>query len=307
MPRRLLASVAALVVVPIGVEWLIAYIKNEQYRVDRAAVVLGVLTLVLAFLWILRFMGRRLSLLLELAMVILGLVVTSTGIFSFVAPPDQRTGLSVIVVCLGLAITSVGGYAIYLEKTGIDFFFAVRKALQKGAVHHVGAGQEQTVLTKFPSFSTSDEEVANLCRSQMNADDLHFVGYYVGGDCRFHVDVLDRPALNRFFRGDDREQRREAYERAGRQLDWIMSRLNVYMRRLDGGILIRTVLDIEQGALYYYWIDRNVYLTGLTMDQSKVLVADEKLRRLANAIGHLPRGGLYPAEPSIQQVVAQGE
>jgi hypothetical protein len=83
-----------------------------------------------------------------------------------------------------------------------------------------------------------------------------------------------------------------------------MSRLNVYMRRLDGGVLVRTVLDIEQGALYYYWIDRNVYLTGLTMDQSKVLVADEKLRRLANALGRLPRGGTYSGE-IIQQVVGQ--
>lgn len=74
-------------------------------------------------------------------------------------------------------------------------------------------------------------------------------------------------------------------------MSWIVTRLDSYMRRLEGGILIRTVLDVEQGALYYYWIDRNVYLTGLTMDQSKVLVADEKLRTLVNAVGHLPRGG----------------
>ena len=302
MPRRLLASVAALVVVPIGVEWLIAYIKNEQYRLGRAAVVLGVVTLALVLLWALRFMARRLSLLLELAMVILGLAITSTGILSLVARADQRAGLSVIVVCLGLTISGVAGYAIYLERTGVDFFLAAPKAIQKGTVHHIGDGE--AILTKFPSFSASDDEVANLCRSRMSADDLHFVGYYVDGICRFHLDVLDSPTLNRFFRGHDRDQRRITYERSGRQLDWIMSRLNVYMRRLDGGILIRTVLDVEQGALYYYWIDRNVYLTGLTLDQSKVLVGDEKLRRLANAIGHLPRGGSYPAEP-MQQVVTQ--
>jgi hypothetical protein len=126
------------------------------------------------------------------------------------------------------------------------------------------------------------------CRAEVNADDLHFIAYYVDGECRFHLDVLDNPALNRFFRGLGRDQRRSAYERAGRQLDWIMARLNVYMRRLDGGILIRTVLDVEQGGLYWYWIDRNVYLTGLTLDQLKVLVTDEKLRRLANSIGVLP-------------------
>jgi len=293
-----------LVAVPIGVEWLISYIKNEPYHLGRAAVVLGVAVLALILLWTLRLMGRRLSILLELAMVTLGLAITSTGILGLVARPEQRAELSLVVVCLGLTITSTAGYTIYLEKTGVDFFFATPRTVQRGVVHHIGDSATQTVLIKFPLFSTTDDEVANLCRSQMNADDLHFVGYYVDGSCRFHVDVLDSPALNRFFRGQGRDQRRLSYERAGRQLDWIMSRLNVYVRRLDGGILIRTVLDIEQGALYYYWIARNVYLTGLTMDQSKVLVADEKLRRLANTIGHLPRGGPYPAEP-IQQVVAQ--
>jgi hypothetical protein len=83
-----------------------------------------------------------------------------------------------------------------------------------------------------------------------------------------------------------------------------MSKLNVCARRLDGGILIRTVLDVEQGALYYYRIDRNGYLTGITMDRSRVLVTDEKLRRLTNEIGHLPRGGTYQAEP-VQQVIGQ--
>jgi hypothetical protein len=304
MLLRLLASVAALVMVPIGVEWVIAYIKNEQYRLDRAAVVLGVVILVMVLLWTLRSVGRRLSLLLELAMVVLGLVIAGTGVLSLVVRAEQRADLSIIVVCLGLSISAMASYAVYLERTGADFFLAAPKTVHTGAVHHLSGGHEPTVLTKFASFSASDDEVANLCLPRMSADDLHFVGYYVDGICRFHLDVLDSPTLNRFFRGYDRNQRRVVYERAGRQLDWIMSKLNVYMRRLDGGVLIRTILDVEHGALYFYWIDRNVYLTGLTMDQSKVLIADEKLRRLTNAIGRLPRGGSYPAEP-IQQVVTQ--
>jgi hypothetical protein len=212
------------------------------------------------------------------------------------------------VVCLGLATTSIAAYAIYLERTGADVFLAVPKKDENRPAQLVRDAQRHQLLTTLPSFSPGDEEVVTLCRDQLSADDVHFIGYYVNGDCRFHLDVLDSTTLNRFFRGLDRNHRRLAYERAGRQLDWVISRLNTYMRRLDGGILVRTVLDVEQGALYYYWIDQNVYLTGLTMDQPKVLIADEKLRRLANAIGHLPRGGSYPeSSPIMMQVIAQDD
>lgn len=51
------------------------------------------------------------------------------------------------------------------------------------------------------------------------------------------------------------------------------------------------------------WIDEAVYLTGVTMDQVKVLEADEKLRRLANAAGLLPRGRI-PYGQAIRQVEA---
>jgi hypothetical protein len=117
---------------------------------------------------------------------------------------------------------------------------------------------------------------------------------------------LENDILNRFFRNFSRNDRRQTYELAGRQLAWTVQRLNTYLRRLQGGILIRTVLDVEQGALYYCWLDRDVYLIGVTMDQPRVLIADEKLRLLANSIGLLPRGGTYshPPQSSIQQVIA---
>ncbi len=161
----------------------------------------------------------------------------------------------------------------------------------------------RVTLTKYLSFDASDEEVVELSRAQVHPDDVHFLGYYVNGSCRFHLDVLDDPQLNQCFRGADREQRRSSYERAGRQLHWIISRLNIYVQQLDGGILIRSVLDVEEGGLYHYWIARNVQLIGVTMYQSKVLEADEKLRHLANAIGRLPRGGT-PYQDTKRQIIS---
>ncbi|MGH3881122.1 MAG: hypothetical protein ACRDSK_29200 [Actinophytocola sp.] len=302
MHRRILAAMVAMVAVPVGVEWLIAYIKDENYQLGRAGIVLGVVVVAAVLVGTLQFMTRRLSLILDIAMVVLGVAITTTGILSLVARSEQRTELAILVVCLGLVLSGVAGYAVVLDRTGGEFALVATRGTSRGSVHHLGDDSAPTTLTKFRACSPSDDEVAELCRPQMNADDLHFVGYYVDNACRFHLDVLDDVRLNRFFRGEGRELRRLQYERAGRQLEWVMSKLNAYARRLDGGILVRTVLDVEQGALYYYWIDRNVYLTGITMNQSKVLVTDEKLRRLANKIGHLPRGGTDQAEP-IQQVV----
>lgn len=85
----------------------------------------------------------------------------------------------------------------------------------------------------------------------LSPDDLHFIGYFVNGRCRFHVDILDDWQLNRFFRRSSRDERRRSYERVSRQLDLTMKRLSSYLRRLQGGILIRTVLDLKQGALFY--------------------------------------------------------
>lgn len=73
------------------------------------------------------------------------------------------------------------------------------------------------------------------------------------------------------------------------------------MSRLEGGIFIRTILDVEQGSLSYYYIDKDVYLIGVTLDQSQVLAVDEKLRFLANEIGLLPRGWVF-REETHQQV-----
>jgi len=53
--------------------------------------------------------------------------------------------------------------------------------------------------------------------------------------------------------------------------------------------------------MFYYWIDKNVYLVGISIIQSEVLSADRRLRNLANCIGHLPRGDT--SEPFVDQEV----
>jgi hypothetical protein len=300
---RALAAFIVLVVVPVSAELLMSHAQGVPYNATRAAAVLGGIVAVSLLLLVLRRSARRLQLLLEFSVLFAGLGTATTGLVAaMMAAADVFT---VTVTCLGLLIATIAAYATYVQLSGADLVFATHGRTQIKEAHEFDEGTHSSLLVKFGSFEPADEEVVALCRWHVHSDDLHFVGYYVNGSCRFHLDALENQELNRFFRRLGRGQLRSKYELAGRQLEWIVSRLDVYLRRLDGGILIRTVLDVERGAICHYWIDEHVYLIGVTLDQAKVLVTDEKLRRLANAIGLLPRGGslALPVEPHIRQVV----
>jgi hypothetical protein len=300
---RALAAFIVLAVLPTGAELLISHARGAPYNPARAAAVLGGVIAVCLLLLALRRFARRLQLLLEFSILLAGLGVVTTGLSAVVTAAADVFAVS--VTSLGLLIVSVAAYAIFVQLRGADLVFATHGRTQIREAHEFDEPTHASLVVKFQSFEPADEEVVTLCRGYVHPDDLHFVGYYVNGRCRFHLDALESPDLNRFFRRLGRGQLRSKYELAGRQLDWIVSRLDVYLRRLDGGILIRTVLDVERGAICHYWIDEHVYLIGVTMDQAKVLATDEKLRRLANAIGLLPRGGslAFPVEPRIRQVV----
>lgn len=113
---------------------------------------------------------------------------------------------------------------------------------------------------------------------------LHFIAYYVKRELIFHADVLSHPSLNRYFLQVEREERRKIYEQAGRQLDWLTRELNVYLKKIEGGVLIRSVLDVEKGAVYYYLIDTDVHIMGVTLMQNRVDATDEKMTRIVEAV-----------------------
>lgn len=301
---RLAGSLITLVAIPVCVELLISYIKGDSYSLPRASVVLAAVAVVLVLAMAARAFSRQLRIAFELAMLTLGLATTAAGILAMVAETPRVAGaLDITVVCLGLLVSVFAGLGLYVDRHGTELAFAIKARDRAQLTEKFSVDDYQVTVVKYPSFGSSEDEVVDLCRERVSPGDVHFIGYYVNGSCRFHVDVLDNPQLNRFFRGQDRAQRRSSYERSGRQLHWIISRLNIYTRQLDGGVLIRTVLDVEEGGLYHYWIARNVQLIGVTMHQSKVLEADEKLRHLANSIGNLPRGAAS-GQGFIPQVVS---
>jgi hypothetical protein len=302
-----ITALVGLVAAPIGVEAAICWVKDEPYSFRRAGVVLGFVVLAIVVLVLLGLFASKLRRILEVALLITGVAAVSAGVAIVVRGSGGIAELGVAVTGIGLLTTALAGSALYVAVTGVALNLAARpnRDAQTDVVY--GEAGHRIVVRRFSRFASDDEEVLALCKSVMNPDDVHFLGYYVAGKCRFHIDTLDDGTLSRFLRGVNREVRRSVYERAGRQLSWVMDELNTYTKKLDGGILIRTILDVEQGALYYYWIGDGVYLTAVTMDQSKVLDADEKLRRLANKVGVLPRGASQVTlpHPRVPQVITQ--
>jgi hypothetical protein len=130
-------------------------------------------------------------------------------------------------------------------------------------------------------------------------DGLHYVAYHDGGSGAAVADILDHPALGRFFRGPTPAQRRERYRRMSELLPGLVRRVNGTLRAVMRGEVLRLVLDVEQGALYFHSLGRRRFLIGVTLDQSRVAAADETMSGLAAALGapDAPAGG-PSAEPA---------
>ncbi|MFH0522029.1 hypothetical protein ACHBTE_33285 [Streptomyces sp. M41] len=294
--RLTMVGLATGVIAPISVEALIAYIKGENYSFARALIVLGVISLAALVLLVIRSSSRNLRTSLDVSLFLAGLATFGVGTANVVdSAGDGSSALAKAwgVVFLGILVLTLAIYSHVVSRNGSALLLATR---QSPAPKEVEQFNVDSVLTvhRFDDYQDADREVEEYCRQALDPQDLQFIGYYVDGRCRFHVDALEAATLNPYFRRSSRADRRLAYERSGRQLDWLIENLDVYMQHLSGGILIRVVFDVEQGALYYCNIDEGTYIMGVTMIQDEVLVADEKIRHLANELGHLPRAGAPP-------------
>ena len=180
----------------------------------------------------------------------------------------------------GVFVFSVG---IYL-KTDADRPSALRPGPKHVAQERFQLNGADAVLRRFRDFGAGTNRLVDICRPEVHPADLHFVAYYVEGACRFHLDVLEDSAVDRFFDQATPDGRREHYLQQARYLYRLMNGLNDSFREIDAGILLRVVLDVERGALYYYWIDEKRFIIGVTLDQEMVDQADRKMVRLVDGI-----------------------
>jgi hypothetical protein len=139
--------------------------------------------------------------------------------------------------------------------------------------------------TQLPPYvvNKGDEpdEIAGPCSLVLNPENVHYIAFFRDAECTFTADILRHEGLNPYFVGIGREERRSVYQRIGKLLYLVTGQLDHSLAQLLGGQLVRTVLDVEAGALYYMRISDREFLVGVTMDQSRVAVADRQLAELA--------------------------
>ncbi|MBB6350313.1 hypothetical protein FHU36_006885 [Nonomuraea muscovyensis] len=269
------------------------YIEREDYSVSRAITVIGVITALAALALVLGRIRARLPVLLVAAMT---MTAVAEGVLGFVAafgPVWWQGGLRAEL--LGLTTAGVSAFTV---ATGVYLMLLYGKGLYlphlvspygpaPTATKRKVIGESEILIRTVPGEGASLEKALDVCVAMLDQNDLHFVGYFTSERCRFYADVLDDADLAHFFHDTTQEQRRELYLRAGKQLQWLNTRLDRQFTEIESGVLIRTVLDVERGALYFYWIDSGRYLLGVTLDQRKVDVADDKMAQLVDIIrGH---------------------
>ncbi|MCO6003636.1 hypothetical protein NE236_01470 [Actinoallomurus purpureus] len=126
---------------------------------------------------------------------------------------------------------------------------------------------------------TDDAQVELLSRV-VDPSILHYLAYHHGAK-EFAVDYFDHATTARFFGHITSQERRRFYLKWGRRFPQLAAELAQVMRTVAGGRLLRVVLDVEQGAIYYVRLSAGRHLIGVTLDQSKVVAADDRVGRLA--------------------------
>lgn len=148
---------------------------------------------------------------------------------------------------------------------------------------HTGHGTPKQLL-RAPDAPAA-HRIATACADAVGSENLHLAAYYAGDELVAAADVLDDPRLRPFFTNITPETRRRFYFSFGRELSSTVRRLSRILTPVLGGRLLRLVLDVEQGAIYYYRLSPGRYLVGVTLIQSSVDHADLRMAQLATDCG----------------------
>jgi hypothetical protein len=290
---RIAVVLSTFVLVPVLLEILAWYIEGEDYSVSRALTVVSVVA-ALALIALLASSARgRLPVMLVTALTAAAVVELALGFAAGFGPVLfgwRLTGELLGLVMIGLSVFTVltGGYLLILYRRGLYVpYLEAGGGSRPTATKRKVIGESEILIRTLPDLSPAMETALGSCVSMVDQEDLHFVAFFGEQGCCFYTDVLDDADLRHYFHDTSPEARRISYLGLGRQLDWLAGRLGSHLRAVESGTVIRTVLDLERGALFHYWVDTGRYLAGVTLDQHKVDVADDKMAKLVDMIrGH---------------------
>lgn len=129
----------------------------------------------------------------------------------------------------------------------------------------------------------ADQRVASLFLDLVHPSDLQLVAHCRSGQVELSVDQLSDPQLGPYFQEISVTERRLFYQNLCRQFPIVVRKLGRMAASATDSKVERVVLDVEQGAIYYYRIRPGEYLVGVTIDQRQVAQADDKIAKIALA------------------------
>jgi hypothetical protein len=292
--------ILAVFVIPAPFEIVTAIVKKEQYDFGRLAVVVVALLVLALALSMLRARRVYVQSIVGYYLVVVGAAFTALGVaVTFddkltnglpAWSPAVSTAVSALAPALGLLIIASGGYLIREQ------IRRAREELDTEGPSNIASPKTIKVNGANASLWTSDVYLENpaapgmveLSKKYLSTTDLHFIAYYTeDNECLFYLDFLDEDGMAHFNVADT-PLRRKQYEHHGRHIRYIVNKLDKRFKELRSGILVRTILDVEKGAIYFYKLRSEGFLIGVTLDQSQVDPTDRKLSQLSGElVSHL--------------------
>jgi len=169
--------------------------------------------------------------------------------------------------------------------------FRVRHSLS-GKDEYEGGDSSESKQVTYLQPSDSDFRAspqARLFAEALHPDHLHYVAIFRKGRVAVGADIFEDRALAPFFQKATPELRRVGYGELLRQVELQSDRLRQILETIRSRRLIRLVLDVAQGAIYFMPLGEDDCLVGVTLNQGQVDRADAEFRALYT---HLKKSGI---------------
>jgi hypothetical protein len=303
-----LAAILTVLLSGIAVEVVLAFVRDEPLNLARLATLGGIVAAMIGVLTLTQRRAVSLRTVVAGGLLVMGLAMAVLGVVALAS--DAAFTNTTIANVVGMTMTSAGvvvmlsGVYVAIERRPVlPVDAAAYEPIEPEATKPLHRGDPAGTVTTYAGFTAHTERIVDLCASELSRDDLHFVAYYIDGACRFSVDVLNDRALDSFYDEVGREVRRHKYEEHGRFIHDQVVAFDRRFDKIDAGALIRVVLDVEKGAYFYFVLEKNRFLVGVTMDQERVDEADGKMVRLVDkvraSLGHRLQSDLNRPAPAV--------
>ncbi|GAA1408606.1 hypothetical protein [Catellatospora coxensis] len=291
----ILASTIAL---PLIFEILLALLGDEPFNFGRAAVAVVIVGLTAGGLYIARpgwlnvQRARGAFLILAgLGSAIHGFLVTAA--YDLFKSDFVQDVVGMLTLLLGVTTFAIGCFYFRVED--------VQEVIENPKTTTLPA--EEIAISTVPGSyhaDSTDRALLEACRDALSVERLHYIALYEPPDGQPDAPAQRIFSVDAFEQGKYRvrqltpHQRRELYHTYGQRIIDRHPALNEELAALYTGNLTRTVLDVEQGAIYHHEISRNPHrhLIAVTLDQEHVYTTDAELDvlkgRLRRELG-LPR------------------